>query len=89
MAAFGLSQRNKPTPERINVLSKVITATIGIFIGWTGTNDILPAKLENILTSVLGLFLLVIPVITPLFGVDVPTATVPTKDVTAIETDPK
>lgn len=87
--AFGLSQRNKPTPERINVIAKVLTATIGIFIGWTGTNDILPPRLENVLTSILGLVLLLIPVLIPLFGVDVPTATVPTKDVTSIETDPK
>lgn len=85
--AFGLSQRNKPTPERVNVIAKVLTGAIGIFIGWTSTNDIIPPKTENLMTSILGLILLIIPVIMPLFGVDVPTDTVPTKEVTGIDTD--
>lgn len=84
---FGMANRNKPTPERINVISKVLTGAIGIFIGWTSTNDIMAPKTENLLTSVLGLILLLIPVITPLFGVDVKESSVPTDKVTGIETD--
>lgn len=89
MAKFGLSQRNLPTPAKVNVIAGVITAAIGIFIGWTGTNDLIPPKLENVLTSILGLFLLLIPVVKPLFGVELKGDTVPAKDVTAVDTDPK
>lgn len=89
MAKFGLSNRNRPTPARINVLAGVITGAIGIFIGWTGTNDIIPPKTENLITSILGLLLLLIPVLKPLFGVDVTEKTVPTSQVTAIDEDMK
>lgn len=89
MAKFGLSQRHLPTPERINVISKVLTGAIGIFIGWTSTNDIIPPKTENLMTSILGLILLLIPVIIPLFGVEVKGESVPTKEVSGIDTDAK
>ena len=87
MARFGLSQRHKPTPERVNLIAKVLTGAIGIFIGWTSTNDIIPPKTENVLTSILGLILLLIPVMLPLFGTDVQGKTVPTEQVTGIDTD--
>lgn len=86
---FGLANRNKPTPARINVLAGVFTGAIGIFIGWTGTNDIIPPKTENIVTSILGLMLLLIPVLKPLFGVEVKDDSVPANQVTAIDTDTK
>lgn len=85
--SFGLGQRNKPTPERVNVIAKVLTGAIGIFIGWTSTNDIMPPKTENLLTSIFGLVLLLIPVLLPLFGADVDGKTVPTEQVTGIDTD--
>jgi len=87
--AFGLKQRRNPTPDRVNVLAGVMTGTIGAFIGWTGTNDIIPARQENVITSILGLLLLMIPVIKPLFGVEVNGDTVPKDKVTSIDNDTK
>ncbi len=82
--AFGLSQRNKPTPAKVNIIASVLTGAIGIFIGWTGTNDIISPKAENIVTSILGLILLLIPVLKPLFGIEVPDS-VPKESVTAVD----
>lgn len=87
--AFGMKQRNNPTPDIVNIWAGVITGVIGGFIGWTGTNDIIPAKAENIITSILGLFLILIPVVKPLFGVEVKGSSVPSDKVTSIDTDTK
>lgn len=87
--AFGLGQRKNPTPDKVNVMAGVITGAIGIFIGWTGTNDIIPPKTENIVTSILGLMLLLIPVLKPLWGVPNVPSSMPSDKVTAIDTDTK
>lgn len=82
---FGLNHRNKPTPAKVKIIAGVITGVIGAFIGWTSTNDLIPPRIENIITSILGLILTIIPLIIPLFGVDVPGDTVPTENVTEID----
>ena len=82
---FGLNHRNKPTPAKVKIIAGFITGVIGAFIAWTSTNDLLPPKIENIITSILGLILSLIPLTVPLFGVNITGDTVPTENVTEID----
>lgn len=84
---FGLSQRKKPTPERVTIIIDVVCSCMAGFIGWSATNDIMNAKLENVLTASFALLIIVIPRLKPLWGVDVQSKTVPVEKVTGIDTD--
>lgn len=84
---FGLSQRNKPTPAKVNIIFGVIGSMIAFLISWSATNDIMNPKLENALTAIGGLIIGLMPIIKPLWGVDVESKTVPSDKVTAIDTD--
>jgi hypothetical protein len=84
---FGASQLKNPTPSHINLWVKVFTVAGTAFIGWMATNTMVGPNSKNIINSILGLALTLINVIAPLFGVDINTKTVPSSEVTAIDTD--
>jgi hypothetical protein len=68
---FGVPSINKPTPSSINLWVRVITVTIGVFLAWMLTNDIIPADLQKTIGAILGGILTLINSLAPLFGINV------------------
>jgi hypothetical protein len=84
---FGTSSINKPTPSGINLWVRVITVTIGVFLAWMLTNDIIPADLQKTIGAILGGILTLINSLAPLFGINVsPDEKVEAKEVTSMDT---
>lgn len=87
---FGLGQVRKPTPSKVNMLVKVYMGVAGAFLGWMQTNNFIRPHTQNVVSSLIGLSLLVVPLIAPLFGVDIDDVkSVPAGKVTAMDTDEK
>ena len=87
--SFGRKQIGKPTPASISFKIMVISVVCPAIQVWLGTAAYIPNGVSNILISILGLFILLSNALKPLFGVDVPEESVPTKDVTAMEDKPE
>ncbi len=85
--SFGTAASIKaPTPSGINLWVRVITITIGVFLAWMLTNDIIPADIQKNIGAVLGGVLTLINSLAPLFGIDVnPASKVDADKVTAME----
>lgn len=86
---FGTGQVRNPTPAGINLWVRVFTIVAGIFIGWMQTTNLIGPLTQGVLSSILGLLLAIVNGLAPLFGVDITAASVPTDQVTAIETKEK
>lgn len=84
---FGASQLKNPTPSHINLWVKVFTVAGAAFMGWAATNTMIGPNTKNIINSILGLALTLTNLLAPLFGVDLSQKSVPTSEVTAIDTD--
>lgn len=84
---FGASQLNNPTPSHINLWVKVFTVAGAAFMGWMATNNLIGPNTKDIINSILGLALTLTNLLAPLFGVDLNTKSVPSSQVTAIDTD--
>lgn len=87
--SFGTGQVSNPTPAGINLWVRVFTVVAGIFIGWMQTTNLIGPVTQGIISSILGLLLAIVNGLAPLFGVDVTGKTVPTEQVTAIDTKEK
>jgi len=84
---FGTSASIKsPTPSGINLWVRVITISIGVFLAWMLTNDIIPAETQKTVGAILGGILTLINSLAPLFGIEIsPTQIVEAKEVTAMD----
>jgi hypothetical protein len=87
--AFGVGQIKNPTPSNIERTLKIIVAVGGAIIAWLQTATFIPDNASEIISGILGLVLTLSTVLTPMFGVNVTTDTIPTGDVTAVEVDSK
>lgn len=83
---FGTAQINKPTPANINMCVRVFTISGAIFLAWSSTTTVIGPNTKDIINQILGLFLGLANGLAPLFGVDVKASSVPTEDVTAVDT---
>ena len=86
---FGLKQISNPTPTNVNTLVRVITIISGTLMAWMQTAAFIPSNVQAPISSILGLIIALSNGLAPLFGVEVNSKTVPTDQVTAIETDSK
>lgn len=86
---FGRKSIGKPTPASISFKIMVISVVCPAIQVWLGTAAYIPNGISNILISVLGLLILLSNALKPLFGVDIPEKTVPSKDVTGVEDKPE
>lgn len=86
---FGTGQLSNPTPSKINLWVRVFTVAAGVFMGWMATSNQMGPNTKDLLNSILGLFLALVNGIAPLFGVDITSRSVPTDQVTAIDTKPE
>lgn len=84
---FGFSQTSNPTPSHINLWVKVFTVAGAAFMGWMATTNLIGPHTKDIINSILGLALTLTNLLAPLFGVDLSQKSVPTSEVTAIDTD--
>ena len=83
---FGRSSINKPTPSGINLWVRIITVTIGVFLAWMLTNDIIPAAIQKNIGAILGGVLTLINSLAPLFGIELGSkADVPAEQVTSMD----
>lgn len=83
---FGTSSIGKPTPSGINLWVRVITITIGVFLAWMLTNNIIPENAQDVIGAVLGGVLTLINALAPLFGIDIsPSQSVEAKGVTSMD----
>lgn len=86
---FGVQEISNPTPSKINLWVRVFTVVAGIFMGWMSTNNLIGPISQGYIASILGLLLALVNGLAPLFGVQINSGSVETKDVTAMETDKK
>jgi hypothetical protein len=86
---FGTGQVNNPTPSGINKWVRVFTVVAGAFIAWMATTNLMGPITKTEVAGIVGLAMGIVNGLAPLFGVDVPTNSVPTDRVTAIDTKPE
>ena len=86
---FGRQQIGKPTPASIGVKIMLVSIIAPIIQVWLGTASYIPNTVSNIIVSLLALIIAIANALKPLFGVDVPTETVPSEDVKEVEDKPK
>lgn len=84
---FGTGQIKNPTPSRVNLIVRVFNAVAGAFLGWmmTTPNGMIGNKTQGYISSILGLAILLINVLAPLFGIELDRKTVPADQVTAMD----
>ncbi len=83
---FGVPSISKPTPAGINLWVRVITITIGVFLAWMLTNNIIPEHAQDVIGAVLGGLLTLINSLAPLFGIDISsTEQVPIEEVKSMD----
>lgn len=86
---FGRQQIGKPTPASIGFKIMLVSIIAPIIQVWLGTASYIPNSVSNIIVSLLALIIAIANALKPLFGVDVPTETVPSEDVKEVEDKPK
>ena len=86
---FGRQQIGKPTPASIGFKIMLVSIIAPIIQVWLGTASYIPNTVSNIIVSLLALIIAIANALKPLFGVDVPTETVPSEDVKEVEDKPK
>ncbi len=82
---FGMGQLKNPTPAKVGRIVTVMSVVLGVFIGWSSSTNIIPHPADDYVSGIGGLFLALSNALKPLFGVDIPQSTVPTKEVTEID----
>lgn len=84
---FGTGQIKNPTPSRINLIVRVFNAVSGAFMAWMMTvpNGMIGTKTQSYISSFLGLAILLVNVVAPLFGIELDRKTVPADQVTAMD----
>lgn len=86
---FGREQLRNPTPANINFWIRLYTVVAGCFMGWMQTATFIPNKWQAIISSIMGLTIAIGNGVAPMFGVPIAAQSVPTDQVSAIETDKK
>ena len=86
MIQFGRQQFGKPTPASVGFTLSIIQACCAALIVWLGSPNPIPSNICHTIASFLGLIVLMCIAIKPFFGVDIPGKTVPTEQVTEVET---
>lgn len=90
MAQFGLKQINNPTPASINLVVRIVTVFIAVFLAWMNSNDnMIGDAAQHWINSIAALTMGLINGIAPLFGIAVNSPTIPTGDVTAVKNEGK
>jgi len=82
---FGMSQLKNPTPARIGRIVTVTSVVLGVFIGWSSTTNLIPHPADDYVNGILGLFMALTNALKPLFGIEIPSNVVATKDVTEVD----
>ena len=78
-----------PTPASFERFVKMWIGISGLFLAWMPTNNIIPIEFQEIFTPINNLVNSILIFLLPYFGVKVKEDTVPTKDVTSMETQPE
>jgi len=82
---FGAAQVKNPTPSGVNLWVRVFTVSAGIFLLWMPSSGFINQHWQDILNSLLGLLLALANGLAPLFGIQLQSNTVSSKDVTAVD----
>jgi hypothetical protein len=82
---FGMDQLKNPTPAKIGRIVTIMSVVLGVFIGWSSSTNIIPHPADDYVNGILGLFMALTNALKPLFGVDIPSNVVATKDVTEVD----
>lgn len=85
---FGGRMLKHPTPASFERFVKIWIGVSGLFLAWMPTNNIIPIEFQEIFTPINNLLNSVFIFLLPFFGVKVSASTVPTEDVTAMESTP-
>lgn len=85
---FNAKQLKNPTPSNVSNIIAVSSVMLGVFIGWLGTQNFIPANLSTIFQSIGGLLLAILNGVKPFFGIQPTGDSVPIENVTAME-EPK
>ena len=86
---FGGRMLKHPTPASFERFVKMWIGISGLFLAWMPTNNIIPIEFQEIFTPINNLVNSILIFLLPYFGVKVTADTVPTKDVTSMETQPE
>lgn len=86
---FGRTSLGKPIPANIAFWCRVISAIGGFMLIAIKTAPFIGPEGEAIFEWIIGAIVGILNVITPFFGVDVTTETVPAEKVASIETETK
>lgn len=84
---FGRKQIGKPIPANLVFWCRVYSAVGAFLLIALKTAPFITAEVEGIFDWIIGTTVGIVNVGLPLFGVDIPTATVPKENVAAIETE--
>lgn len=82
---FGLKQINKPTPAIINLRMRIIVIVGNSIMGWMPTAPFIPNNIQNIITPIMSLGVIIFTAISPLYGVELDRKTVPVESVAAVK----
>jgi len=78
-----------PTPASFERFVKMWIGITGLFLAWMPTNNIVPIAFQELFTPINNLLNSILIFLLPYFGVVVTEDTVPTKDVTSMESKPE
>lgn len=85
---FGRRQIGQPTPASVGFKIMVVSIVAPVIQVWLGTAGYIPNNVSNIIVSILALIIALSNALKPLFGVEIPESSVPSKDVKEVEDKP-
>lgn len=65
---FGKSELRNKTPQGVSAVIDITTAVCGGLVTWLQSTDLVPVKPSSIISSLLGLIIIVAQAIKPFFG---------------------
>lgn len=85
---FGKSQLSNPTPAHISRRIDITTAIAAGVSTWVSSASYIGPKSSSIITSLLGLVIIIAQILKPFYGVEHLPTKIPADDVTTVETKP-
>lgn len=85
---FGTKQLKNPTPANHARVIDITSAVAGGLISWMTTATYIPNNVSNIISSLLGLIIVMSQILKPFFGVQMRQDEVPVEDVVEVEVKP-
>jgi len=82
---FGKAMLHQPTPSRHSNVIDLTSAISGVLVTWLTTATYIPNHISNIISSILGLIILLVQASKPFIGVVGLPHDVPTEDVVEIK----